>query len=342
MSADGRVRRGRRETRRPPTTRPPPIRGRFTPNLGRPDFAFLASGWQEKRDMLTPLPPVAPNVQWTNFLADAAARVGELAVASPDLSQYTAIPPGAAVACGAFTIAFNATDGSIASLLQGGREWAGDGLLRMSYQTFTEADFDQFNREYNPRCGPPCGDFAKEGMDEGAPVSATWLPTAGTTYRANTPLLGAACTFLQLLTFPQHVVDFAGAPRTAWLNVSVDLPVPGNAMPAVYVEATWRRKTLTRMAEAMWVSFSTPPVPGGAYALDVLGAPVDPADVVVYGTRRMHAVDRGWYALAGGGLPFLVATLDAPLVGASVNGSLLRYDNDVEVDFSGGWHSLVM
>lgn len=141
----------------------------------RPDYAFVASSWAEKRAFLQPLPPVDPSDQeWAAFLQARQARVAPLLQpAPPDVgpgSGYVQVAdPSALVTCGRLTAAFNATDGSLSSLVDiaTGHQWATPGgaspLLGFVYRTYAESDFDAFNAEFTPNCGVPCPNFGVSG-----------------------------------------------------------------------------------------------------------------------------------------------------------------------------------
>lgn len=81
------------------------------------------------------------------------------------MSAYFKIDPMTPVTnCGRFSSAtFSPNDGSVISLVDAatGHQWAAPGgsIGAFSYKTYTEWDFNRWNVEYNPGCGPPCGDF---------------------------------------------------------------------------------------------------------------------------------------------------------------------------------------
>eukprot|EP00053_Salpingoeca_punica_P002328 m.37251 g.37251 ORF g.37251 m.37251 type:complete len:723 (-) comp11520_c0_seq4:1207-3375(-) len=71
-------------------------------------------------------------------------------------------------------------------------------------------------------------------------------------------------------------------------------------------------KTATRYPEAMWLRFN--PVlktPGRGWTMDKLDSLIDPLDVMVNGSRHLHAVKTGVFHTAS---HFSVLTLDAPVV----------------------------
>ena len=202
------------------------------------------------------------------------------------------------------------------------------------------SNFNVWNREYNPGCGPPCGDFAKAGMDGYGAQNRTWLPSLAALWRRGD---GAApCSFLAQLALEPDAVALAGGAAQIVLNLTLD-PEPLAPTPTLSVTLTWFNKTSTRMAESAWLSFA--PAVGGAagdaaWQMDVLGSPVSPLEVVPMGTRHVHAVWSGVVSdtRAAGGPYARIETLDAPLVSPGDREHLLWYDGLAQPDMAGGWH----
>ena len=352
---------------------------RFAANLAaRADYQFVQSSYDEKYNFTTqPLPPITPAPAWTAFLAARAARVASLTPAAPDTSAAAGWAPIANAAapqkCGRLTLALNATDGAIASLVDAatGHEWVnGDRFLGFTYRTYAEADFNSFNAEYTPSCGVPCENFAKVGMDSAAPASREWAPALVRAWARAAPAAG--CALLLQLALPADTVAKYGGAAAIYVALDVDAGAAG-APPTVSAAFSLLNKTATRLAESAWVSFpaAVALTPASAAArgaaesgaapaawwLDVIGEPVDPLDVVPFGTRHLHAVGRGFGF--GGGAPrggaavararaaapsapavaeFTVETLDAALVAPGDRAHLLHYDGDALPDMSGGMH----
>lgn len=290
---------------------------RFHSNLAtRADYAFVQSSYDEKLNFTSqPLPPVAPVAPaWNDFLAARATRVAALTPVAPDVSTgwMRVADPAARRVCGRLSVVINASDGSVASLVDvaTGHEWAPPSyFMGFTYRTYAEADFDMFNSEYTPTCGVPCPNFAKVGMDSAAPVSIEWRPTLRAAFARTAPAPAACSLALELALPPETVTKYGGA-AAVWVMLNVDA-APGGDAPVVALQVSLLNKTATRLAEAGWVTFNprTELAPatvslragGGnlrattaspaAWWLNVLGEPVDPLDVVPMGTRHLHAVD---------------------------------------------------
>jgi hypothetical protein len=356
---------------------------RFHKNIAtRADYAFVQSSYEEKLNFTTqPLQPVAPVAPaWTTFLAARAARIQALTPAVPDVSSGSGFVPLANVAapqsCGRLTLVLNSSDGSVASLVDKAstHEWVGgESFFGLTYRTYNEADFNTFNAEYTPRCGVPCENFAKVGMDSASPLSKEWRPVLLAAYARSSPS-PAGCSLLLQLALPDETVSLYGGSPAVFASLDVDAD-GASAAPQVALSFAVFNKTLTRLAEAAWVSFTpatslsgaaararaAPPpsdAPPPAWWLDVLGEPVDPLDVVPFGTRHLHAVDSGFGF--GGGAPrngsaaararaappaaaasvteFSVETLDAALVAPGDRDHMLHYDGDALPALQGGMH----
>ena len=134
----------------------------------REDYAFVESGNIEKRNFTVPLGLTgAESPAFARYYSELAATGAALLVAGPpDLSGYARVQASATFgACGRFSsVGFRGDTGALSSLVDAstGHEWVGGGGMgAFSYHTYTEEDFNVWNREYNPHCGPPCQDFAK-------------------------------------------------------------------------------------------------------------------------------------------------------------------------------------
>jgi hypothetical protein len=327
----------------------------FAAVRNRSDYQFIESGWAEKRAFLqpAPVPGVQPSAAWVAYEAALADAVAALTPAVPDVSPaagFTPVPQpaGQVFECGRFAAVLGA-DGGLASLVDTttGWEWVSPGggsLGAFLYQTFSLEDFNDFNVEYNPGCGPPCGDFSKQGMDSAGAVNASWPPSlAGPAYyMPGGGSRGAGCQLVTQLALDPVTVALYGGMQAIWLNFTLDAGAP-SAPPTVAVELQWFGKTATRLAEAAWVTFAPhvgADADAGGWRLDVMGQPVDPLDVVVNGTRHVHAVWAG-AAYAAGGVNVTITSVDAPIVSPADTLHLLWYDGEDAITpdslAGGGW-----
>jgi len=314
-------------------------------------YVFIESGNLEKRNFTVPLPPSSSSSPGFLRYLDALVDEADALIAKvPDLSDYVIVDPSKSFEnCGRFSsITFNSTDGSISSLVDGltSFQWVesgSQGLSSFHYRTYTEDDFNTFNREYNPGCGPPCGDFAKQGMDSANPESKSWFPTLDTLYQKQN---GASngCEFIASITLPQETVIKYGGMSSIFILYAVDTD-PTLPAPSVGVELRWFNKTSTRLAESAWMSFvprlsNTGDADLSLWKMDVLGSGVSPLEVVDMGTRHVHAVWEGVYYdnVESGGPLVTITALDTPLVSPGDAEHLIFYDGMTQPDMKGGWH----
>ena len=112
------------------------------------------------------------------------------------------------------------------------------------------------------------------------------------------------------LTFPPILHSNYGAPAFVWVNYTV--LTSGD----VTLDVQLINKTATRLGEAIYLDFSTPPVAdGSAWLADVLDRFVDPRDVVVRGSQHQHGVAQGVaYLSPATGAGVNIITLDAPVM----------------------------
>ena len=322
----------------------------------QPDYEYFDMGNIEKRNYTIPLPPIEPvspgYQQYVTELADIASNLYPTSL--PDLAPYQEVNVNQIFSnCGRFqSVQFSPQDGSIISLIDNytGYQWVNlyntstgqPGTIgSFSYRTYTEWDFTRFNIEYNPNCGPPCGDFAKQGMDSANPINQTWFPTLVALYQ-NTNLPQGGCNFLSELNLDPTTVTYYGGMESIWLNITIDAN-PLLTLPSVMVELIWLNKTATRLAESSWLSFNVNTGTNSdvnLWKMDILGYPVSPYEVVNMGTRHVHAVwDGVSYDNRVNQGPYInLLTYDIGIVSPGDTDHLLWYDGYSQPDLRGGWH----
>jgi hypothetical protein len=190
------------------------------------------------------------------------------------------------------------------------------GALR--YQTFDATSYTTFNTEYNPNCGPPCGDFAKRGVESANPQAAVWTPRMLRVQQEN------ECEVLVQLKWDPMLSSLYGAPR----NVSVAYVFTEQG---VNMTVVMDGKPATRLPEAIWVRINPIVADVTGWRMNVLDSWVDPLDVVVNGTRTLHAV---WQGVKHDAARVMITSPDAALVSPGVP-QLLSYG--LQPNLSQGW-----
>jgi hypothetical protein len=135
----------------------------FHPLRPTPPFQFIEDGNREKRNFTAPLPlDGTESSGYLKYLTQLGETIPALLpLGPPDVTGFTPVsdPSAPILGCGRFSsLTLNTTTGAIVSLVDAstGFDFAGgEGhtLGAFSYRTYTENNFDIFNREYNPRCG---------------------------------------------------------------------------------------------------------------------------------------------------------------------------------------------
>jgi hypothetical protein len=336
---------------------------------GREDYQVLEAEWAEQRGFCHPLPTWSPDERrlqcssgdvaaWEIFIGELETRLDCIrrGVPLPDepvLDESTTLEdlaPGQVVVCDRYHVSLDSASGAISYLYDSltNMTWAQDAttpLARLSYRTYSLADFDRFNSQYNPNCGPPCGDFSKQGMQSANPESREWLPRVRTLRGSSAARFRqphtqaqsktAPCQFSVTMQFDDATVSNYGAAQEYALNYTV----PGTNGAAVDISLTWKNKTATRLSEALFLSF-TPLLPASnnfVWAFDILGQPIDPLRVVANGTRHLHAVWDG-VGVTANAHSLYVKTRDVPLVAPGDNNHLLWFDGDTLPNMRGGVH----
>jgi len=168
--------------------------------------------------------------------------------------------------------------------------WADNGqqyyLGQFIYKTYSMKDFDDFNKVYNwPYCGLPCGDFSKPGMGNNSKAEhKDWEPSLeGILYSNDTDEM-----ILVELEFKDTMLEYYGAPKQVVIKY-----IFSNRGPLVDIDVQWFYKQKTRLAESIWFSFNPITSNPGLWVLDVMGYPINPYEVIVNGSRHVHAIWKG-------------------------------------------------
>lgn len=322
-----------------------PGSARWGSQVGVCGYGPIEQEWAEQREWMHPLPSwsalrgwtrvdLENEEAWSDFAHRLEKRLGRLRTPrAPDAAGMPSMAlPLAPTRCGDVVVGISSA-GVLDHLLEpSGRQWADANhtLGRFRYVTYSQSDFDEFQREWNNHAD----DFGKPGMQSASPESKTWEPVVRASWGRIQP---SGCRFVVELEMPEESKTKYGAPG----SVHVTFDAPGANGNLVDLTLVWRNKTATRLAESMWLSFIPLATSTSArWQLDVLGYPVDPLDVVERGTRYLHSVWDG-AELQDGTDAFRIRTLDTALVAPGGIHNLLRYsENGTQPDPVGrGMHA---
>lgn len=285
----------------------------------KPEFQKMDDEWTAKRRdvdiaVLT-LPPILQR--------EANLRLEALKPALPQRSGIKSLGSAGNLETPNFVVSLDPTHGAIVKLTdkKSGREWASPEhpLALFRYETFTSADFARFNAQYNTQSFA-YSNFGKPGMDKFSVESRTWLPilqkcAAGEdaeTHRiiADLGMPKPDPALMSFLSWPEHM--------------TMEFLLPKNER-TIYITLQCFRKKPSRLAEAMWLSFSPDAPDATGWQFEKVNQPISPLDVIENGNRHMHAVTKDIQYRDGKG-SFTLETLDAPVV-APGQRSLLNFNN---------------
>ncbi|XP_055957826.1 uncharacterized protein LOC130013170 [Patella vulgata] len=207
----------------------------------------------------------------------------------PDLNGYVTASISDVQKCeNGFKFQFD-KDGCIISLVDPitGTDWASTSnrIGQFIYQTYNQSDFTSFESSYSFN-GQPVG-IGKFNMSENFNASSQdWPVVLKALYKAK----DRSCDFLvNSGVMNSKATTTYGAPRDIWVQYSVD-----DVKSGVSVVVQWFDKPPTRLPEAIFFSFQ--PVPQSNdhhWFLHKLDQLIDPLDVVINGSQRHHAIDKG-------------------------------------------------
>ena len=294
----------------------------FKAARGQAHFRLLERSWEEQRAYLR----AAIQALEAPFAAEARQALEMTAAVQPDLSQFEAMPdPSMTFQAAFFSVRFNPLNGTIIYLKDrlSKRNWAArkHPLGSLHYETFSQADYDRFYRQYIIAKGEDISwavlDYTKPGIEAAGARHNDWLPRLIQIYRRSTD---RADQFILRLESPDTAWQEFGCPRTFYLRVEFS-----RVEPAIEFDLQWFHKQAARLPEAIWFSFAPLISRMGEWKLIKLGQAIMPENVIRNGNRSLHAVTPGVvYRDEKGGLS--IDTLDAPLV-APGQPSLLNFNN---------------
>ena len=237
----------------------------------------------------------------------------------PDKTGYKTISSGKPHEIGShFQIDFDAAHGAITHLANKntGRRWASPKnlLALFCYQTFSQADYDRFYRQYiiNKRKTAhwSVDDYTKPGMEAAGQQSGLWNMKLAGLYRSGSRVL------VELV--PPKTVTW-GCPRFVTLEYEFS-----ETEPATNLTVQWFDKPASRLPEALWLSFNPIVARAVVWRMQKMGLDIWPGEVIRQGNRKLHAVENVRYD--DGQSRFSIDTLDAPLV-APGEPSLLNFNS---------------
>jgi hypothetical protein len=299
--------------------------------LDTKNYKVVAYSWTEKRqdlfDGLATLP--APLYQ------EAQTALSDLSFKEPQLSGIAPHPKGKEIETTYFVLALDPSTGAIQRLRNKGtgHEWASPqhllGLL--SYQTLSLDDYSRFFENYVISLEDWAKkDFGKPNMNRFGARSFEWQ--SALSQMQVTEDTQGHCVLARL---EFHDPDAFSSGRAAFpQRIYLELTLP-RAEPVIHLNLSWFQKPATRMSEALWLTFHPIAPDQQSWSMDKCGEQVSPLDVVVGGSRHLHAVSSG-FCYRDNDHSLIVETIDAPLL-ALGDKSALNFSR-TQPDLSGGIH----
>ncbi len=296
----------------------------FKTSRGKPNFKKFESSWVEKR---TYIQNAVNALEDSPLAVEARERLESIRPRRPNLQEWHKITQAATrLTTSKLEVLLDSTRGCLTGLkdLESGHNWADSDhpLGKMSYQSFSAADFDRFFHQYiipeEQKGDWPREDFGKPGLELANPVSRVWNTVLTQAYEQQ---VGRETGVLFHMTFAKEVVSKYGAPQ----EVFVQYRFP-EEKKQVSIEVQWFMKQASRLPEAIWFGF-VPLLPEDAqWKIEKLGRWVSPTDVVENGNRHLHATGKGVELTHPNGKLSLLP-LDSTLVAPGVP-SMLDFNND--------------
>jgi hypothetical protein len=282
----------------------------FQARLGQANYRKVETSWAEQRAYLEQAVQALGN---TPMAVEARAALRDLEPRAPDqrgfMRIYDTTEP---VDTAQFTVRFNER-GAITGLQDrtSGLRWASPGheLAAFTYQTFSQADYDRYYRQYNRNKRQTrlwaLPDFTKPGMASAQSESREWLPTLQALWHRHE---ARGDTLLAELACPAEATRRYGCPR----RLTNEFFFPRNEA-TISLTFQWFQKGACRLPEALWLSFCPRLAQPAVWKLEKMGQFISPLEVMRHGNRRLHAIDRGAF-YDDGFSSLALESLDAPLV----------------------------
>lgn len=282
--------------------------------------ANMEASWREQREYLT---QARKELGHTRLGAELDAAVAKLTPTNPDMKQYRAISSSEEINIAGWEVRVCPKTGELRSAKHPQKQYAvadaEHALGMISYEIFSQADYDRFEKQFLQRLDEvgfwAIPDYTKPGIAPFVKEHQIFRPILDGLYLHKEK----ADTILQLLHMPAEAVSNFGAP--AKLTAEIRFGEDG----AIDYTLQLFEKPACRLPEAMWIGFNPPVAQPDQWMMAKMGSDVSPLDVVRNGNRHLHAVEKCHYRDSRETIT--VESLDAPLV-APGGPMLLSFVND--------------
>jgi hypothetical protein len=299
--------------------------------LDTKNYKVVQFSWQEKRQDLFSAIATLPSP----LREQAQTAVRNLAPVAPRLAHPSPFPAASEIETPHFIVGIDPQTGAIHRLRnkKSKREWASSEhpLALFSYQTLSQQDYSRFFDSYVISDADWAKkDFGKPNIERFGAESREWLPSLADLQMEENQQGHRLLARLEISDLEALRSGRASFPQKMYLEIL--LP---NAEPVIQLSLSWFQKPVTRLPEALWLSFHPIAFDPKGWTLEKSGEPISPLDVVRSGNRQMHAVSKGFGYKDDGGT-FLIETLDAPVVTLGIKSPLCF--SKLQTDLSAGVH----
>ncbi|XP_053402120.1 uncharacterized protein LOC123550399 isoform X2 [Mercenaria mercenaria] len=224
----------------------------------------------------------------------------------PDITDFSQVDISSSHKCGEFELKFDKQGALIQLKDPSGQDWATTErpVGKFVYRTYNQTDFDEFFNATTPFSKDFFLGIGKPNMTKNSKAeSGVWDTKVNALFASKD-----SSQLVVMLSMVDPVTrTYYGAP----LEVSLEYTCSNTGIDIVL---QWFSKVPTRLPEGMHFVFTPVEKPGYKWWVNKIEDLIDPLNVVVNGSQRLHAINRGMYYIDKSVKGMEVVSLDAPIV----------------------------
>lgn len=259
--------------------------------------------WTEQRQMVDLAVEALGN---HSLVQDIIEEFYNLVPSMPDLSNFKEVDVSSELTCGGFQIKFDMYGTLIQLKDAAGQNWASDDnpIGKFIYRTYNDTDFDAFFNATTPYSKDFFLGIGKPNMSKNADVDSRMWDTKINALFVSKDSSGAVAVLSMVDPLARA---YYGAPVEVTLQYTC-------TQTDIQVTVQIFGKPPTRLPEAMDFVFMPVARQGYKWWMNKIEELIDPLDVVMNGSQRLHAVNRGMYYVDSKMQGLEITSLDVPLV----------------------------
>lgn len=253
-------------------------------NVHNSGFQNASHYWDEQRYMTDLAIEALGN---HTVLKDLEVEFLKLMPRLPDVSGFVEVDISSAHKCGMFQLKFD-SQGSVVQLKDPmGQDWATaeNPVGKFVYRTYNQTDFDEFFNATTPFSKDFFLGIGKPNMTKNSNAeSKLWVAKVDQLLSSKD-----SSHLVMMLSMVDPVTrTYYGAPKQLSLEYTC-------SSSEIDVALQWFDKVPTRLPEGMHFVFTPIVKEGYKWWMNKIDELLDPLDVVVNGSQRLHAINRGMY-----------------------------------------------